>query len=78
MTVDVWDPMVDAEEAQAEYGITPIAAPEAESYDGIVLAVAHDQFRDLGTQGLRALGREGHVLYDLKHVLPRDAADLRL
>ncbi|RBI83316.1 Vi polysaccharide biosynthesis UDP-N-acetylglucosamine C-6 dehydrogenase TviB [Rhodosalinus halophilus] len=76
--VDVFDPWIDPREAESEYGVTPVAQPEKGAYDGIVLAVAHDDFREMGPSGIRALGRDPHVLYDLKHVLPREAVDLRL
>lgn len=76
--VDVHDPWVDAEEAFHEYGIRPVAQPVQGAYDAIVLAVAHDAFREMGAAGLRHLGRKGHVLYDLKYVLPADESDLRL
>ena len=75
---DVFDPWVDVAEAQHEYGITPIAAAEQGAYDAVILAVAHEQFRAMGPEAIRALGKAEHVLYDLKYVLPRDAADLRL
>jgi UDP-N-acetyl-D-galactosamine dehydrogenase len=75
---DVFDPWVDPEEAVAEYGITPVAAPAAGQYDGIVLAVAHRQFAELGAARIRALGKPDHVLYDLKYVLQPDESDLRL
>ncbi len=76
--VDVYDPWVDAAEALHEYGITPVAKPEAGAYDGMVLAVAHNEFRDMGTEALRALGKEQHVLYDLKCLLPAGQSDVRL
>ncbi|MDO7901322.1 Vi polysaccharide biosynthesis UDP-N-acetylglucosamine C-6 dehydrogenase TviB [Pseudomonas sp. K1(2024)] len=76
--VDVFDPWVSAEEAQHEYGITPVAAPDAAAYDGIVLAVAHQQFKAMGESQLRALGKDAHVLYDLKYLLPATSSDLRL
>jgi len=77
--VDVHDPWVDAGEARHEYRITPVAAPERGAYDAVILAVAHDQFRDMGGEGVRALGRPGaSVVYDVKHVLPRDMVDGRL
>ena len=78
IAVDVYDPWVNAEEAQAEYGVRPIAAPEAGAYDGIVLAVAHDEFRALGEAGLRRLGKPRHVLFDLKSLLPQGASEVRL
>ncbi|MCV2218243.1 Vi polysaccharide biosynthesis UDP-N-acetylglucosamine C-6 dehydrogenase TviB [Thauera sp. Sel9] len=78
MAADVYDPWVDPAEAEHEYGITPIQIPAPGTYDAIVVAVAHDQFKTLSDQGIRALGKRQHVLYDLKYVLPRDAADVRL
>ena len=78
VTVDVHDPWVDPDEAQSIYGLTPVAAPEAGAYDGIVLAVAHDEFRALGEPGLRRFGQNPHVLFDLKSVFGRGQSDLRL
>ena len=78
VAVDVHDPWVDPQEARAEYGLELVAAPAPGGYDGIMLCVAHDDFGTLGQAGIRAFGRPGHVLYDLKHVLACDEADLRL
>jgi len=76
--VDVHDPWVAAAYAQHEYGLTPIGTPEDGAYDAIVLAVAHTRFRELGAEGLRAFGKPGAVLFDVKAVLPADAVDARL
>jgi UDP-N-acetyl-D-galactosamine dehydrogenase len=76
--VDVYDPWVDPEEAMQEYGIRPVSEPKQGAYDGIVLAVAHQQFKDLGVAAMRGLGKPEHVLYDLKYVLSAEEADLRL
>ena len=78
IVVDVFDPWVDSQEAKHEYGLDVKASPEAGAYDGIVLAVGHDDFRELGEAGIRKFGKEAHVLYDLKCVLSKDEADLRL
>lgn len=78
VAADVYDPWVDATEAQHEYGITPVSMPLVSSYDSIVLAVAHHQFKALGAKGIRAFGKPKHVLYDLKYVLSAEQADLRL
>ncbi|WP_086055979.1 Vi polysaccharide biosynthesis UDP-N-acetylglucosamine C-6 dehydrogenase TviB [Bordetella genomosp. 9] len=75
---DVHDPWVDPAEAQAEYGVTPVADPERGRYDGIVLAVAHRQFAEMGAARIRAFGKPQHVLYDLKYVLAPEESDLRL
>ena len=76
--VDVFDPWATVEEAQHEYGITPVAQPEQGAYDGIILAVAHRQFVELGIDKIRQFGKTGHVLYDLKYLFPAHASDLRL
>ena len=76
--VDVYDPWVDAGEAQREYAVTPIGEPQPGTYDAIVLAVAHRQFRELGVAGIRAFGKANCVLYDVKHVLPYTEVDGRL
>lgn len=76
--VDVHDPWVDPEEAEREYGIVLEDRPREDVYDGIILAVAHDSFRDETAQKLRSLGRETHVFCDLKSVFPPSESDLRL
>ena len=76
--VDVHDPWADAAEAQHEYGLTPVAQPHMNQYDGIVLAVAHQQFKDMGVAAIRSFGKLEHVLYDLKYSLPKTDTDLRL
>ncbi|ETF03870.1 Vi polysaccharide biosynthesis protein vipA/tviB [Advenella kashmirensis W13003] len=78
MDVDVYDPWVDPAEAEHEYGITPVKSPEKGAYDAIILAVSHHQFVTLGAEGIRALGKPQHVLYDLKYVLTADQSDIRL
>jgi UDP-N-acetyl-D-galactosamine dehydrogenase len=76
--VYIHDPWASADEAQREYGLTLLTAPQAQAYDAIVLAVAHQQFRTLSAQDLRAWLKPHGVIYDVKHVLPRDVVDARL
>ncbi len=76
--VDVYDPWVDADEARDEYGIELIGEPQPGSYDAIVLAVGHQQFLEMGADGIRALGRGDSVLFDVKSLLPKDVVDARL
>ena len=76
--VDVYDPWASAEQAAAEYDICLANRPATGTYSGILLAVAHDQFVELGSDGIRQFGTPGHVLYDLKYILDADASDLRL
>ncbi|MFJ3076104.1 MULTISPECIES: Vi polysaccharide biosynthesis UDP-N-acetylglucosamine C-6 dehydrogenase TviB [Pseudomonas] len=76
--VDVFDPWVSAQEAEQEYGITPVQMPDHSTYDAVILAVAHEQFSEMGEHAIRVLGKPEHVLYDLKYLLPAAASDLRL
>jgi UDP-N-acetyl-D-glucosamine/UDP-N-acetyl-D-galactosamine dehydrogenase len=76
--VDVHDPWVDAHEAKAEYGIELAIQPERSAYDVIVLAVAHNQFRELGIDGIRAYGKPNSAVYDIKYLLDSTLADDRL
>lgn len=78
MDADIYDPWVDPAEAQHEYGITPVQAPKNGEYDAVILAVAHNEFRALGAQKIRAYAKPVHVLYDLKYVLSAEEADIRL
>ena len=75
---DVYDPWVDASEAEHEYGITPVQTLENGQYDAVILAVAHEQFKAMGVDAIRALGKAEHILYDLKYVLSQSESDLRL
>lgn len=78
VSVEVYDPWVSVAEAQHEYGITPILDPKAGEYDGIIVAVAHRQFKELGADRIRQLGRASSILFDLKYVTGKSDADLRL
>lgn len=76
--VDVYDPWIDREETQHEYGITPVNQPTAGQYDAVILAVAHNEFKEMGIDAIRSLGKTSHVLYDLKYVFAQSESDIRL
>ena len=76
--VDVYDPWVDKAEAEREYNVTPISKPAVNNYDGIILAVAHNEFIELGVEQIRNFGKDSHVLYDLKYAFTKEATDIRL
>jgi UDP-N-acetyl-D-galactosamine dehydrogenase len=76
--VDIYDPWASSEEAMHEYGVPTIAMPKLGSYDGIIVAVAHQEFKDMGAKVIRDFGKSNHVLYDLKYILPESQSDIRL
>lgn len=77
-TVDVHDPWVDLEKCRREHGFELIEQPDANSYDAVVLAVAHDQFRELGEEGVKAFGKDNSIVFDIKYLLPKESVDGRL
>ena len=77
--VDIYDPHADGAEAHHEYGISLLAAlPAPGQYDALVVAVAHDEFKQLGIDGLRRLGNGRAVIYDIKGMFAMDEVDGRL
>lgn len=74
----VFDPWVDPAAVQTEYGLTPVSTPDAGTYDAIIVAVGHTEFTEMGSDAIRALGKPGAVLYDVKGIFGKSGADLRL
>ena len=77
-SVDIFDPWVDATETKSEYGIVLTEDPAQGAYDVVVLAVAHQQFREMGEQGIKAYGKPDAVFFDIKYLPPQGATDGRL
>lgn len=77
INVEITDPWCSREQAMHEYGLS-LVKPEQGKYDAIILAVAHDEFKELGAECIRKLGKKAHVLYDLKYLLPKESVDMRL
>jgi UDP-N-acetyl-D-galactosamine dehydrogenase len=78
IAVDIVDPWCNPLEASEEHGLVVTQTAEEGGYDAVLVAVAHDEFKQMGIQAIRKLGRPKHVLYDLKYVLAKDDVDLRL
>ena len=76
--VEIYDPWVDPDEAMEEYDVELLRTLAADRYDAIVLSVAHDEFRELGWEGVRDLGHDATVIYDVKHLFPAEKVDGRL
>ncbi|MCY9875947.1 Vi polysaccharide biosynthesis UDP-N-acetylglucosamine C-6 dehydrogenase TviB [Vibrio natriegens] len=78
INVDIMDPWCSNAEAQHEYGLTLCEKEKQDHYDAIIMAVSHDEFKQMGVEKIRALGKAEHVLYDLKYVLDKECVDMRL
>jgi len=78
LDLDIYDPWVDPEEVEHEYGFAPVLRLAPNTYDAVILAVAHDQFKAMTAQDMHDLGKPKHVLYDLKYILDQQESSLRL
>lgn len=78
INVDIMDPWCSNAEAQHEYGLTLCEKEQQGHYDAIIMAVSHNEFKEMGVEKIRALGKPAHVLYDLKYVLDKESVDMRL
>jgi len=76
--IDVYDPWIDKTEALLEYGITTITEPLPNTYEAVVIAVAHDQFKIMGTVKNRSFTSPVHIIYDLKYVVDKTSTNLLL
>ncbi len=76
--VDVYDPWVDKIDAVNQYNINPIDRPIKGKYDAILIAVAHDEFKNLKIKEIKAFGKSKHVIYDIKYLFSADEVDGRL
>lgn len=76
--VDILDPWCSANEAEHEYGLNIRKNVKDNTYDGIVIAVGHQEFKNMGASSIRKLGKTKHILFDLKYVLEKSEIDIRL
>ena len=76
--LDFYDPWASSKEVKSLYGIKPIIKLTPNSYDGIILSVAHNQFKDMGFKFISTLGKKPHVIYDLKYLFSKEETNLRL
>ena len=76
--VDIFDPWSDPKEAKEKYGLNLAEIPQQKEYDGIIIAVSHQEFKQMGSLNIRDFGKPNHILYDLKHIFKKSESDLRL
>ena len=76
--LDLYDPWVDKEDIKKTYDIYPNSILTKNTYDGIVIAVAHDKFKTMGFDNIYNLCKENHIIYDLKYLFTSNKIDIRL
>lgn len=78
LDIDIYDPWVDCKDVELEYGFKPIDVPQVETYDAIIIALGHKQFKSMSIEEVKALGKSENVIYDLKYIFSKESTDLRL
>lgn len=76
--VDVYDPWVDPKIALSEYHLQTISMPEKNSYDAIIIAVAHSIFLEKGIDFINSLTKPKSLVFDLKYLFPATQTNMRL
>ncbi len=76
--VEVYDPWVDKDDVLNQFDLKPIDHPIKGKYDAIIIAVAHDKFREFSGDKIKVFGRDNHVIYDIKYLLKSYEVDGRL
>ncbi len=78
LKIDIYDPWIEAKSANQEYNINMTRELKDNTYDAIIVAVAHDAFKELGSEKIKALGKQNCIIYDVKSMLSKDVIDGRL
>jgi len=76
--VDIYDPYCSADEVFHEYSLEMKSFPAEKFYDGVIIAVAHDGFKELGIKKIKSFCKKNHVIYDLKYLFDKNFTDIRL
>ena len=78
VSADVHDPWVGTTRLTQQHGVNAVDAPKAGHYDAVIVAVGHREYVEMGSDAIRALGKPGAVLYDIKGIFGKSGSDLRL
>ena len=78
INVDIYDPWVSESDAEHEYGLTLTDQPEKGAYDAVIVAVAHNEFIEIDSKGIREYLNKDGLLYDLKSLFDKNNSDIRL
>tara|TARA_X000000950_G_scaffold289296_1_gene411695 strand:- start:958 stop:2238 length:1281 start_codon:yes stop_codon:yes gene_type:complete len=76
--IDLFDPWVNPKNIKKVYKINPISSLFKNKYDGIIIAVAHNKFKEIGINKISKLCKNNYIIYDLKHMFTSNKINLRL
>jgi UDP-N-acetyl-D-galactosamine dehydrogenase len=76
--LDLYDPVADKMDIKKTYGVLPITKLIKNTYDGIIIVVAHDYFKNMDFKTIHRLCKKNCIIYDLKYIFTSNQASLRL
>jgi UDP-N-acetyl-D-glucosamine/UDP-N-acetyl-D-galactosamine dehydrogenase len=76
--IELYDPLANREEIKETYGVYPNTKLNQNTYDGIIIATAHETFKTMGAKAIKNLCKKNHIIYDLKSLFSKEEVDLRL
>ena len=76
--IDLFDPWANSNEIKEAYNIFPNSKLNKNTYDGIIIAVAHKKFKKMGINSIKDLCKKNHVIYDLKYLFKKSEINIRL
>ena len=76
--IELYDPLANREEINETYGIYPNTKLNQNTYDGVIIATAHEIFKTMGVKAIKNLCKKNHIIYDLKSLFSKEEVDLRL
>lgn len=76
--LDIFDPWADTQEAKHELDLHVSTELPGDGYDAVVLTVAHEEFKEMGIEKVRALTHTNGIVADLKWIFPASDTDVRL
>ena len=79
MRVDIFDPFVDTSELNNKsINFLDSIPKNSRKYDAVIIAVAHNQFYEMGLEEIKSVCKANSVIFDLKYMFPKDETDIRL
>ncbi len=77
-TIDLFDPVANSKEFFSIYKKRLLKKIKPNKYDGIIIAVRHDIFKNLGLKKIKSYGKTRSIIFDLKTIFPKDKSHFNL
>lgn len=76
--LELHDPWANKAEVKKIFGMYPNSKVSPKSYDAVIIAVAHSEFKTLGLAKIKSLCKSTHIIFDLKNIFNSTQVDFKL